>query len=83
MDIHQQGPSMISWRLWRKVMVLWTRTNVLETPLGKWLSPGPKLSRQRATYYNYSDSKVYAKATNTYVGHARRKADSLKFTLHE
>jgi hypothetical protein len=74
---------MISWRLWRKAMMLWTRTNVLETPLGKWLSPGPKLSKKWPTYYNYSDRKVYVKATNSYVSYARRKTDSLKFTLQE
>eukprot|EP00957_Ditylum_brightwellii_P032553 2466786-Ditylum_brightwellii.AAC.1 len=63
-------------------MTLWTCTNVLETPLGKWLSPGPR-PRQWPTYYNYSDRKAYVKATDSYVSYARRKADSLKFTLQE
>eukprot|EP00957_Ditylum_brightwellii_P209472 15361903-Ditylum_brightwellii.AAC.1 len=38
-------------------MTLWTCTNVLETPFGKWFSPGSKLSRQWPFYYDYSESK--------------------------
>eukprot|EP00957_Ditylum_brightwellii_P177833 13545617-Ditylum_brightwellii.AAC.1 len=41
------------------------------------------MSRQWPTYYNYSDGKVYVKATDSYVSYARRKSDSLKFTLQE
>eukprot|EP00957_Ditylum_brightwellii_P018101 1363558-Ditylum_brightwellii.AAC.1 len=37
MEINQAYPNEISWRLWQKVMKLWSKTRTLPKPMGRWM----------------------------------------------
>eukprot|EP00957_Ditylum_brightwellii_P189463 14421311-Ditylum_brightwellii.AAC.2 len=40
MNINQDKPGIISWRLWRKAMKLWADEETFCQPLGKWYKLG-------------------------------------------
>eukprot|EP00957_Ditylum_brightwellii_P043815 3322905-Ditylum_brightwellii.AAC.1 len=46
MEIHQERPGEQSWQLWRKAMILWTKTMKLEKSLGKWCKTGEELDQK-------------------------------------
>eukprot|EP00957_Ditylum_brightwellii_P196360 14960855-Ditylum_brightwellii.AAC.1 len=60
MDVNQDKPSIISWRLWRKAMKLWANEDTLHQSLGKWY-------KSVDTYKQNSTSEGYDYIWNTYM----------------
>eukprot|EP00957_Ditylum_brightwellii_P210917 15365547-Ditylum_brightwellii.AAC.1 len=67
MDINQDKPGIISWRLWRKAMKLWADEDTLCQPLGKWYKSGNDLDQTWPSYYNFTNDCSYPTcAVDTY-----------------
>eukprot|EP00957_Ditylum_brightwellii_P118231 9017371-Ditylum_brightwellii.AAC.1 len=67
MKINQAYPSEISWRLWQKLMKLWTKTRTFPKPIGRWMVPSNQVYCVWLAYYEFSDDCFYAKQSNRYV----------------
>eukprot|EP00957_Ditylum_brightwellii_P203708 15335879-Ditylum_brightwellii.AAC.1 len=63
MDVNQDKPGIISWRLWRKAMTLWTDEETICQPLGEWYKSGNDLNWTCPSYYNFTNDCLYNTCT--------------------
>eukprot|EP00957_Ditylum_brightwellii_P033302 2523433-Ditylum_brightwellii.AAC.1 len=73
MEIHQECPNEVRWRLWRRAMKLWTQTRTLHQPLGQWIVSGSRLHHTWLAYYEYSNGCLYTKQCDKYVRYSPDK----------
>eukprot|EP00957_Ditylum_brightwellii_P040639 3075891-Ditylum_brightwellii.AAC.1 len=67
MDVNQEIPGIISWRLWRKAMKLWADEEILCQPLGKWYKSGNDLECTWPSYYGFTNDYLYVYTMDSFL----------------